>query len=152
MSYVPAMIVLALMQVIRKWNQTGQKHAGEPDIARTMLPLHNWVLWFLVFGTYFNITQQLARKAFHSASRFVPTVCAIALCAVALGHKIAFTEAEAPELLIGFPTGLLEMLDGVSLVVQARAVFVGIGTFVTLILLSKALQITPEESHDGMLL
>ena len=150
LPFISATIILALMRVARRWNQTGQKHAGEPDIARTMLPNHKRVLWVLVLATYFNLTQQLARTALSRTSRLISTVYAIALCVVALGYKVAFTKAEAPELLAGFPTGLLAPLDRITLVVQARAVFIGIGTLVPLMLVSEAFQTVSGQTPEGI--
>jgi ethanolaminephosphotransferase len=147
---ISAIIVLAIVRMVRGWNQTGQKHAGEPDIARTILPLHNRVLWFLVLGTYFNITQRLARKVLPGISRHISAASSIALCVATLGLKIVFTKAEAPELLVGLQTDFLRPMEEISLVVQARVVFIGIGTLVSLTMLAKAFEASAEENGEGI--
>ena len=148
---VSAIMVLTLMRVARRWNQTGQKHAGEPDIARTILPVHNQVLWLLVLATYFNITQRLARKVLPTTSRHVSAAFSIALCVAALGFKIVFTKAEAPELLIGLHTDFLRPMWETSLVFQSRVVFVGIGSLVFLTILLQASGMPREEKAEGSL-
>ncbi len=116
-----------MLRVLRAWNQTGQKHAGEPDIAKTFLLNHNFLLWALVLGTYINVVQRLSRRAVPWASRQLSTASACALGIAALGFKVAFTKADAPELLNGLERFVLRPMEEASLVAQARAVFASIG-------------------------
>lgn len=46
-------------RILRRWNQTGQKFAAEPDIARTFFSAHQDTLWFLVILTYANTCKHL---------------------------------------------------------------------------------------------
>lgn len=115
--------LLAVLRIVRAWNQTGQKHAGEPDIARTILPAHNLVLWLLILATYLDVVQRLARRAVPWASRHLSSAASLALGIAALGFKMAFTKADAPELLEGIPCLLLRPLEEASLIGQARAFF-----------------------------
>lgn len=124
--------LLVLLRIVRVWNQTGQKHAGEPDIARTVLPAHNMLLWLLVFVTYFNVIQRLSRTAVPWVSRQLATAASLALGIAALGFKIAFTKADAPELLEGLENFVLRPMEEASLVAQARAVFTSIAIMVAL--------------------
>ena len=124
--------LLILLRIIRVWNQTGQKRAGEPDIARTILPAHNMLLWFLVLVTYLDIMQRLSRRAVPWASRHLATAASIALGIAALGFKVAFTKADAPELLEGLGYLVLRPLEEASLVGQARAVFMSIAIMAVL--------------------
>ena len=126
--------LFAILRVIRTWNQTGQKHAGEPDIAKTLLPAHNFVLWALVVATYLDLVQRLSRRAVPWASRQLSSAAAFALGIASLGFKIAFTQADAPELLEGLQSLVLVPTEEASLVAQARAVFFSI--FVLLLLTS----------------
>lgn len=144
-----ALAVLAIVRMVRGWNQTGQKHAGEPDIARTILPQHNQLLWFLVLGTYFNITQRLARKVLPRTSHHISAASSIALCVATLAFKIVFTKAEAPELLVGLQTDFVKPIAQASLVVQSRVIFMGIGTLVSLTILTKAFQASSAENGEG---
>ena len=120
-------LLLGILRVIRVWNQTGQKHAGEPDIAKTFLPAHHSILWFLVLATYINVVQQLSRRALSWASQHVSSAASLALGIIALSFKVEFTRADAPELLDGLhPLTFLPPIRAVSLIAQARALFVSI--------------------------
>ena len=124
---------LSLLRLLRAWNQTGQKHAGEPDIARHVLPLYPIFLWLLVAAEFYWVGEQIYRTLQPQAP---PPICAgvsVGLCLSGLGFKLAFTRADAPELLQGlrwtkrlFPSFTMSMQD-TGLVTQARATFVGVG-------------------------
>lgn len=122
-----APILLLTIRVIRSWNQTGQKHAGEPDIARSIFPIHTSLLWLLVLMTYLNIARQLWLCKVPLIPQKIYSAFSFTLCIVALRFKASFTSADAPELLISLPQPFLILMDGSSLVNQARAVFLGIG-------------------------
>ena len=128
---------LTSLRVIRGWNQTGQKHAGEPDIAKTFLPAHNFVLWGLIGLTYFDFLQRLARIIEPWASRRLSFALAFALGSIALRFKINFTKADAPELLHYLDFLLWPYLEQTSLVAQARMVFASILTLTALTFLSR---------------
>lgn len=138
---MPTSIVVALvlvLRVMRRWNQTGQKHAGASDIARTSLPAQPWMLWVLVVVTYLDLARRLSRRGLPRASRQISTVCSISLCLAAFGFKLAFTHADAPELLLGVPPRLLTLLEAASLMTQARAVFLGIALFLLFTVLAES--------------
>ena len=120
--------LLLIIRVIRSWNQTGQKHAGEPDIARNIFPAHTSLLWILVFLTYLNMARRLLLCKLPPIPQEIRSAFSITLCMVALRFKASFTSADAPELLSGLPRFFLILIDDSSLVDQARAVFLGIGT------------------------
>ena len=137
--------MLFAVRVIRKWNQTGQKHAGEPDISRDFLSAHYILLWLLVLATYIDIARRLSSSSLAIISReFSPTIFH-ALCIAALGFKTSFTNADAPELLAGTPGALKDIMGNISLVVQARMVFLGI--FATMIL---GALLKPHQSSMGL--
>ena len=135
-------VLFAALRVIRAWNQTGQKHAGSPDIARHFLPAHNYLLWILVLAAYVDLIQRISRSAIPWASRRFTTAASVPLGFVALGFKIAFTNADAPELLIGFWRLVLVLLRETSLVAQARAVFLCVGFMILMTLVSPLLQVS----------
>ena len=124
--------LLVLLRVVRVWNQTGQKHAGEPDIARTVLPAHNMLLWLLVLITYGDVVQRLSRRAVPWASRSLATAASLALGVATLGFKLAFTKADTPELFAGLEYLAVATLEEASLVAQARAVFTSIAIMMML--------------------
>ena len=126
-AIAPRLVLLVTHRIIRAWNQTGQKHAGEPDIARNLLPAHNYLLWILVSATYIDVIQHVSRYAISWASRRFATAASIPLGIAALGFKVAFTSADAPELLFGLERLILTPSEETFLVAQARAVFLCVG-------------------------
>lgn len=118
--------VLVSVRIARRWNQTGQKWAGEPDIARTFFADHRITLWVLIGATYMWNLQCLASRGFSRFPKFVPGAIAASLATAAMVFKLAFTNEDSPELMIGFTRSITAANGelGVSLVSQARIVFV----------------------------
>ena len=133
-------LLLAIVRVVRMWNQTGQKHAGEPDIAKAILPAHNFVLWCLALAAYSGIAQRLSKRAVPWASRRVSSATSLALGLIALNFKVAFTKADTPELLDGLPHFLLRFIGVASLVAQARALFISVAVLLLLSSFPKTLK------------
>ena len=124
MAPLLAIAALAVSRVVRRWNQTGQKLIGSPDIARSFLPFHQGLLWILVGLTYFHIGSSLVHYDLDSRHySFMAFVIFTVL--TALVFKIAFTQSDSPELLSNghLPVWVFEFISLPSLVVQARAVF-----------------------------
>ncbi|MCJ1404457.1 major facilitator super transporter protein [Xylographa trunciseda] len=119
-------ILLVIHRILRRWNQTGQKHAGEPDIAKAFLPTHNVFLWIAVTATFLDMARRIAWTGLPGIPRQVAGCASIVLSMSALGFKIAFTIADTPELLSGIPQYLWKPIEGTSLVFTARIVFWGI--------------------------
>ena len=126
------LLLPSLLRITRAWNQTGQKHAGEPDIVKTILLPHNIILWLLVLATYLDVIQRLSQRAMPWASRQLSTGASIVLGITALSYKIAFTNADAPEVLEGLRFLVLRSMETASLVAQARAVFTSIAIMIVL--------------------
>ena len=126
-AVVASLSLLVMLRIVRAWNQTGQKHAGGADIARVFLPAHSYLLWILILATYVDVIRQITRNTMPWPSRWFPTAAAILLGVAALGFKVAFTHADAPELLADVIPFVLPPMKETSLVAQARAVFFGIG-------------------------
>lgn len=122
-SAILAATPLATMRVMRAWNQTGQKHAGQSDIARGLLSSHNFVLWALVCMVYIALPVNMQYEGLGHTGRAASVVCAVFLCAVGFVFKVAFTMADAPELLAELP--IPRILAGVELTKLARALFLG---------------------------
>lgn len=127
-----ALLLLTTLRVLRRWNQTGQKHAGESDIAKTFLPGHTTLLWVLVVFSYLTITPNLLVRDVPWASHLVSSAAAVALLAAAIRFKMTFTKADAPELLSVVEQPLFGLTESTSLVTQARVVFLGSLAFLLL--------------------
>ena len=124
-----SLIVLISMRLARRWNQTGQKFAGEPDIARTFFSSHRLTLWTLVALTYLWNIQSLATKGFSRFPQLAAGAIATTLATASITFKLAFTNEDSPELLAG-PAKSMAATDsefGLSLVTRARIVFLAIG-------------------------
>lgn len=114
------------MRVARRWNQTGQKFAGEPDIGRTFLFEHRIFFWTIVCITYLWNLQSLASTAFPRLPQIVAGAIATAAATAAVTFKLAFTYEDSPELMVGAVKSMASNDVGVSLVLRARIVFIGI--------------------------
>ena len=114
------------MKLVRSWNQTGQKFAGEPDVVTEFLLPNPTLLWILVWSTYLLISRLLLNHL-----DGIPTVISGSIVAgvvtSAVSFKLTFTKQDSPEIVIGFARFFADLFDRPSLVTQARAVFMGIG-------------------------
>lgn len=117
--------LFATHRLATRWNQTGQKHAGAPDIAHTYFPrAPPAALWSLILLAYGTNAVQIARRGF--AGLVAPELAAVfaaVLVAPAIVFKVNFTQADAPELVRGLAEGVRGWTAGWSLVAQARMVF-----------------------------
>jgi len=121
---VAATVVLAVHRIAVRWNQTGQKHAGDPDFVHTVFPEHFVFMWLLILITYGYECVMLARRTF--IDLFPPeiaVVAAVALVAPAIVFKLNFTQADAPELVQGLAYKIREWSEPFSLVLQAQYSF-----------------------------
>jgi len=114
--------ILLATRVTRRWNQTGQKFTGEPDIARTFFFAHRSVLWYLVGITYLWNLQSLASRAFPKLSQLPGAALACVIATASLTFKLAFTQEDSPELMAGLAKMMVDD-SGFSLVSRARIVF-----------------------------
>ncbi|KAL4877642.1 hypothetical protein BJY04DRAFT_221823 [Aspergillus karnatakaensis] len=111
-------------RILRRWNQTGQKFAAEPDIARAYFPRHQGSLWTLVGWTYCDICLHLLSMPLDS--RAWQSLCVL-VTSTSFMFKLAFAASESPELLSATPLGsVATMLNRVSLVLSGRAAMGGI--------------------------
>ncbi|KAI1093336.1 alkaline phosphatase-like protein [Rostrohypoxylon terebratum] len=125
-SLAMGLVALGSMRLVRGWNQTGQKFAGEPDIVTSFVVASPPLLWYLVTATYTMVSFEL----FNSLGD-IPVVISgsvvAGLVTSAISFKLAFTKEDAPELVVGLAKTLADVFDGPSLANRARAVFLGLG-------------------------
>ncbi|EER40547.1 phosphoethanolamine transferase [Histoplasma capsulatum var. duboisii H88] len=122
------MVFAVSSRIMRRWNQTGQKFAAEPDIARTFFPSYTNVLWILILLTYTDICQGMVRRTSSAGAASFSRLFFPILTSFALLFKLSFTAADSPELLqnVLISSHLVGSITGVSLITQARLVFTGI--------------------------
>jgi ethanolaminephosphotransferase len=121
-----AVTILIAMLVARRWNQTGQKYAGEPDIGRTFLFEHRIFFWTVLCITYLWNLQSLASNSFPQLPQLISGGIATALATAAVTFKLAFTYEDSPELMVGVVKSMADNDVGISLVLRARIVFTAI--------------------------
>ena len=126
-----ALATAIVSRVAARWNQTGQKHAGATDIAKTFLPAHSGWLWTLVMTTYVYLLLRLMKQTLHrplQTIQVIMLVSNIGTILVAITFKIAFTAADAPELLMGWEAivRLKDLFQESPLTILARYVYFGL--------------------------
>lgn len=134
-------------RILRRWNQTGQKFAAEPDIARTFFSSHQDTLWFLVILTYANTFKNLLVSLPSSlAWRLVSLFATL----TAFIFKITFVTSDSPELLSeSFLGPLAKTVGHVSLVLQARIVFCGVALMVLYAMVARSGTLQVSNKHKG---
>jgi len=118
------LLTLALLRIIRRWNQTGQKWAGEPDISRMFFD-HKVMFWGLVGSTYLWNLQSLSSRGFPRFPKLAGRAIGAALATAAVTFKLAFTNEDSPELMLW--ASPLNPESGVTLLSRARIAFIAIG-------------------------
>ncbi|KXS96742.1 hypothetical protein AC578_9019 [Pseudocercospora eumusae] len=139
--------LLAIHRISARWNQTGQKHAGAPDIVHTFFTEHHVLMWMLILATYVYNGWSLATRAL--AGLVAPEIAAVfsaALVLPAVVFKLTFTQADAPELVQDLALGIRNFVQPFDLVLQARIVFSGIA--VTTILVSVLSIMSAKQSQN----
>ncbi|KAF7183161.1 hypothetical protein CNMCM7691_002996 [Aspergillus felis] len=122
-------VVLAISyRILRRWNQTGQKFAAEPDIARNFFPRHQNILWALIILTYFDTCMRLC---LNSPPSNIWRSAAILTTIAAFFFKLVFVVSDSPELLDeSLLSPIQKSLEGMPLLLPARLVFCGISLLV----------------------
>ncbi|KAI9891322.1 MAG: major facilitator super transporter protein [Vezdaea aestivalis] len=131
-AWVAWIALIVPQRIIQRWNQTGQKRAGEADIVKAFFTTHTTLLSLGVAIGYASILYRLAvRRSRTAATRFL----AILACGSAFIFKLNFTVLDAPELVDPFFRSFLPLFRILSLVQQAR-----IAHITALVLLLRSLQ------------
>ncbi|KAJ5932714.1 Alkaline phosphatase-like alpha/beta/alpha [Penicillium verrucosum] len=139
-------LMLAITQrLLRRWNQTGQKFAAEPDIARTFFTRHPEIFWGLLILTYVDAGHHLLRSIPITG---ILKLSALAPAVLAFTFKLHFVTSESPELLD--ETFILQIMKewpySLSLVLHARLVFYGLAVVVLLALVGNRSRVP--RAHD----
>ena len=122
------LISAALFGFIRRWNQTGQKYVGDPDIGSTVLSKKPWLLWPLVVATYVLCFWRLSKRVGRWRPYRVAYLLPGPVCFISFAYKVASAATDAPELLAGvyFLKPLVRLTSRYILVTQARLTFLGL--------------------------
>jgi ethanolaminephosphotransferase len=117
--------ILALHRIIQRWNQTGQKFAGAPDVVKDILRPNPVFLWVLVTVTYLTLLYRIGNHMFHDlkSGSALATACSLTLVVPAFLFKLGFTANDAPELLSWLGNDNVQFLERIPLVGSARIIF-----------------------------
>ncbi|OAA71885.1 Alkaline-phosphatase-like, core domain protein [Akanthomyces lecanii RCEF 1005] len=124
-------VALFAIRITRSWNQTGQKFAGEPDIIKIFVHQYPAALWMAIIAMY-GITWSRMLPSLESIPFIAATSITSVLISSAFTFKLAFTAADAPELVVGFAKTLNDKFEGQSLLWRARVVFIVLSLLFTL--------------------
>ncbi|RMD42493.1 hypothetical protein DV735_g2589, partial [Chaetothyriales sp. CBS 134920] len=125
---VAVVLVCLLYGISRRWKQTGQKYAGDPDLTSEVWLKEPFLLWLLILATYTIFSRNLSQRAVKWLSSKQLGFLPIFISITALVFKIAFTAADAPELITGVAVleRLAAFMRSYSLVGLARVSFLGL--------------------------
>ncbi|KAK4034082.1 GPI ethanolamine phosphate transferase 2 [Parachaetomium inaequale] len=147
--------LLLATRIIRSWNQTGQKFAGEPDIVKMYLNTNPTLLWCLIGATYLWVHQNLI-YGLTGLPIWLSFTTATGLVLAAFTFKTAFTLEDAPELVTDFARYLLKLnfTQDASLITRARAVFIGLAllTAVTILFMLARRRVSVGQNGPATLL
>ncbi|ETS72892.1 hypothetical protein PFICI_15399 [Pestalotiopsis fici W106-1] len=124
--YWAVLAILVSIRLMRGWNQTGQKFAGNPDLVKLFLAPNPEILWCLVIGTYAVLFVELMSNARGIFPGAIAMPLMLGVVTSAMSFKIAFANEDAPELVTGFVRSLLQLMEGPSLLSRARVVLLGL--------------------------
>jgi len=121
-------MLFALHRIALRWNQTGQKYAGSPDIVHDLLIRFPPILWVLVIVTYATVAARLTYHLLRDlkVDAVISSTIATGLCIPALIFKLGFTASDAPELLDWLGQSPTFMLQDIPLILTARLTFVSL--------------------------
>jgi hypothetical protein len=144
--------LLALHRITQRWNQTGQKFAGGPDIVHNFWMPHPKLLWGIVAITYLTISFRVKDHLtnFLKAGTLAGTLCSSMLSVSAFAFKLGFTANDAPELLSWLGEDVVESLQTIPLVGSARIIFLLMGSEVVWAFVSRWYLKTNRISKKGM--
>lgn len=89
-------LFLGPFRLLRRWNQTGQKFSGAPDISNSFLPNHTNILWVLNVFTFIFIYHRASKR---SRFRLPIRLLYCSMICMVLIFKIVFTVSHFPELM-----------------------------------------------------
>ncbi|KAF3925030.1 hypothetical protein AA313_de0204784 [Arthrobotrys entomopaga] len=116
-------VILFIREIIRRWNQTGQKYAGADDISKDFLSHHPIFLWVLVFFSYTDMFWRLKRDLSSKHSTLIGPILSISPIVSSMLFKLSMAALDQRELIPPFMMEFAEEFSQVSVVTQAQLVF-----------------------------
>lgn len=99
---LPPLAQLFLLRLIRDWNQTGQKRAGDPDIRHLLTTTHGHLAWHLLAATLAGVTlvvfdrlrRHRRRNVLWGIIRVLYFATAVAAAYLTLAYKVRAENVE----------------------------------------------------------
>ncbi|RKF63371.1 GPI ethanolamine phosphate transferase 2 [Erysiphe neolycopersici] len=113
---------LVLLRIAMRWNQTGNKFIGEPDIAKSYLLKHSTMLWLLVTISYLWNLSSLQHQIRHLKSPKFDIII-ITMSTAALILKISLTDEDSPEIIGDWLRFIANLNFGIPIVIRVRLLF-----------------------------
>lgn len=114
---------LVLVRTAMRWNQTGNKFAGQPDIAKSFLLKHYRMLWLLVMISYLWNLFSLQSQRHNYLQSTVFDIITILISSAALSLKIALIDEDSPEIISDSLRSIANLSLGLSTVFRVRLIF-----------------------------
>ncbi|KAG0641690.1 alkaline-phosphatase-like protein [Tuber brumale] len=144
------LLIIPMLRIARRWNQTGQKHAGASDITKDFLPEKVNLLWFLVLFTYTDMFGRIVKNTFRNIpGRAAGFIFGFSTIGAALTFKLCFAAQDTPDLIADWLKPLVlytEELD-MSLISLARTTFISLGTIILYTILFETRRKGPNATH-----
>ncbi|ETN40496.1 uncharacterized protein HMPREF1541_04773 [Cyphellophora europaea CBS 101466] len=121
-------LTVLLSGLTKRWRTTGQKYAGAPSLLTTLVLPNPYLLWTLIFVTYSVHSRNLSARATSWLQSRHLGALPVLVSMSTLVFKIAFTAADAPELVRSvLPLRpVLQLTQGYPLLNLARLAFFGL--------------------------
>ncbi|KHN97666.1 Alkaline-phosphatase-like, core domain protein [Metarhizium album ARSEF 1941] len=116
------LLALSVIRLVRSWNRTGQKFAGEADVVKLFISPNPPLLWTLIIASYLTASLQLM-SSIHDLPYVAITSATSVLVSSAFTFKLAFTAEDSPELVTSFAKKMNDAFHEQSLLSRARVVF-----------------------------
>lgn len=132
-------ICLILVRIIRSWNQTGQKYAGAPDIAKYLeLEENSTILWSLIGIYYGSLLERVWKNSFSNVNRMAGFVFSFMTVVSSLAFKMnmAYHSGEAVPKIVEKFLIPMDQQHPEKLISLARMSFLSVGVSMLYQLLS----------------
>jgi len=148
MSAMYLSTLLILSRIARRWNQSGQKHAGASAITN-LLHSHPGILWSLIPATLGKVGIEIVSYGnTHSFPDIVILLAASATVMLIFLFKLSFTAKDAPEHL----ASSLRLIILENTTFLARAALLSTATLIFLVALGRRLYLPSSPSTGTSLL
>lgn len=139
-------VVSIVFGITRRMNQTGQKYAGEADLVSEVFSRTPWLLWIAIIITYSIVPWRMRNRLVRLDLKQIAGLPFL-VTASAFLFKVAFTAADAPELLKGVRVfgPVLSFAARYPLNSLARLVFLGLANLLCLVVYAEKPWVGPNQ-------